>query len=109
MGIEQEFGVTLERAGGVLRIVVTGELDIATMPLLLEHLESDGVTDGADMVVLDLVGVTFIGSSGLRALLVARDAIGGRLQIIPGKATEHLFDIVGTVDLPLIDPDQAGR
>jgi anti-anti-sigma factor len=84
MAIEEEFGVSVERDGKSLRIVVTGELDIATVPLLLAHLERDGATEGADAIVLDLLGVTFIGSSGLRALLVARDAIGDRLQIIPG-------------------------
>ncbi len=51
-------------------IALSGELDIATAPILEEHLvrlEADGVTS----IVIDLVEVTFIESAGLRACVDA--------------------------------------
>jgi anti-anti-sigma factor len=52
-------------------IALSGELDIATVSILEEHLvriEADGVAT----IVIDLVEVTFIESMGLRACLDAR-------------------------------------
>ena len=96
----QRFHVTLEPEGAALRIVVSGELDIATVPELQRHVSSDGT---AEAVALDLTGVTFIDSTGLRLLLETYRTIGDRLQIVPSAACERLFDIAGVRDhLPLV-------
>lgn len=52
-----------------VRLVVRGEIDIQSAPELDEALSN---TDG-DTVLLDLSEVTFIDSSGLRVLVMARN------------------------------------
>lgn len=52
------------------RIELTGEVDIATAPQLEQALEPLLAQETGDLV-LDLRGVTFLDSSGLRVVLVA--------------------------------------
>jgi anti-anti-sigma factor len=60
-----EFSVTRQAHGTVTVLVVVGELDMATTPLLEEALD-DLERDAA--VVLDLGDLTFIDSHGLHAI-----------------------------------------
>jgi anti-anti-sigma factor len=94
----------------VLRVEVEGELDVATAPLLDEALKQAEASDAA-RIVIDLGGVSFIDSTGLRALLEAnaRDAEGeatGRLGITGGSdQAEKLFKLAGVRDkLPFVGP-----
>lgn len=76
---------TAEEGEGRTRISVHGELDIATADELERELRA-AVSCGD--VVLDLQAVSFMDSSGLRALLVAsREAreAGRRLLVLPGS------------------------
>jgi anti-sigma B factor antagonist len=76
---------TTDREGGA-HVALTGELDIASAPKLEEEvrrLESQGRT----LIVLDLRGLEFMDSSGLRALLAADSRArerGARLVIVRG-------------------------
>lgn len=75
---------TTEEGEDGLRVSVQGELDIATAAELERELLAG--LRGRD-VVLDLQAVSFMDSSGLRALLVAsREAreAGRRLLVLPG-------------------------
>jgi anti-sigma B factor antagonist len=57
--------------GSAVRLVLAGELDLATVDVLGEHL--DRVVAGRPPgVVVDLAGVTFCDSSGVNALVQAR-------------------------------------
>lgn len=105
---ETPFSVVSERRGSGWRIVARGELDIATVPSLERDLLAAEQTD-ADTIVLDLSGLSFIDSTGLKLLLDANDRSNGadRLRIIAaGSPTlERLLDIVGLRErLPLITP-----
>jgi anti-anti-sigma factor len=89
----------VESRNGVARIAVSGELDLSTVPALMEqlaHVEQDGVT----AIMLDLRDLTFIDSSGLHALLQARDRAktnGHRLIWVgAGPPARGLFEITGT-------------
>jgi len=78
--------ITTTSPDGSPRIQLTGELDIATGPDLERALEAQ-LAEAATDIVLDLRGVTFIDSSGLRVVLVAsRSATdaGRRLIVVPG-------------------------
>ena len=78
--------ITTTSQDGVTRIELAGELDIATGPDLEQALETQ-LAQAARDIVLDLRGVTFIDSSGLRVVLVAsRSATGEgrRLIVVPG-------------------------
>ena len=85
--------------GEELWIVVEGEfeLDSAEMvrTLLGEHID-----DEYRSVVLDLGGVTFMDSSGLRAAIEASRAASGRglrFAVVPGPpSVQRIFAITGT-------------
>jgi anti-anti-sigma factor len=79
---------------GVRRVIVRGELDIATAPELLARLPGAG-TRAHGNVLLDLDEVTFIDSSGLEALLTAHRRLGEALRIRPSAACARLFEITG--------------
>lgn len=86
----------------------SGELDIATVDVLERALLEAEQTD-AELIVLDLSGLTFIDSTGLRLVLDVNERCGGtvdRLRVIAGSpAVERLLDIVGLRErLPLIAP-----
>jgi anti-anti-sigma factor len=78
-------------------VTVAGEVDIATSPQLrdacLRAMES-----GAD-VGIDLAGVTFLDSSGLSALVEARqriDGLGGRFEIrAASRPARRVLEISG--------------
>jgi anti-anti-sigma factor len=72
---------------GRRRIVVAGELDLATAPEL-ESTLSGLCTDGATEIEIDLRGVSFVDSTGIRALLVAKDECDSRQVGLSMIATE---------------------
>ena len=61
------FRARAERRGEAVVIVAEGELDLTGAPILAEALP-----DGDEPLVVDLGAVGFMDSSGLRALLEAR-------------------------------------
>jgi anti-sigma B factor antagonist len=99
--IDAAFGVAEEEGPTGERIVrVRGELDIATV----SHLERALLRprDPGERVVLDLGGLRFMDSSGLRVLLRARtEAKAGRWELylrdVPANI-ERLFSISGVHD-----------
>jgi anti-sigma B factor antagonist len=99
--------VVSDRRGSGWHIAASGELDIATVELLERDLRAAEQTD-AETIVVDLSGLTFVDSTGLRVLLEAseRSAETDRLRMIAGApALERLLDIVGLRErLPLIAP-----
>jgi anti-anti-sigma factor len=83
-------------AGGTAVIVLEGELDLAGANALEQELASPEV-DAADALVLDLQGVGFMDSSGLRVIAVtlqdSQDR-GRRFALVPGAAqVMRVFDI----------------
>jgi len=67
MNEEQPFSVRCEQRDGAAVVVVTGEVDMSTSPMLREGLRSPEAQ--AETVVLDLRAVTFMDSSGLGAIV----------------------------------------
>ena len=63
------------------RVVVSGELDMATSPELTSAIESLERTE-AQRVVLDLSGVTFIDSTALSALCLAKAKLNDRRAVL---------------------------
>ena len=102
MSSDTLFTVHIEEAGGILRGTVVGELDLLTEPELVaafgQALESTAATSS----VLDLRQVGFLDSSGLRAVLLCREAaaardIGFSLAVDVGPVT-RLLDVAGVRD-----------
>src|SRR5918999_2784812 len=89
---------------GVRLVEVFGELDLATAPKLCAALDQ-ARADRVKRLVVDLTGVDFCDSTGLRALIGASTEIrvgGGRLAIacLPGGAVSRLFDMVRARESP---------
>jgi|SRR5580765_6272094 len=92
-------------------VTVRGELDIATSPALEEAVHAR-LDDGID-VVLDLRGLEFMDSSGVRVLVTAhaRAAETGRrfavVRPAPDSAVEKILSISGIdTQLTLLDDPQ---
>ena len=84
---------------GVRLVEVFGELDLATAPRLCAVLD-EARAQRVRRVVIDLTGVDFCDSTGLRALLGASTELrhaGGRLAVavLPNGAVSRLFEITG--------------
>ncbi|MGH3761101.1 STAS domain-containing protein [Actinophytocola sp.] len=70
MGSSDLLTVDIDARGTAVVVSVRGELDLATVPVLRDRLDSVGeVSAEPSPLVIDLSAVTFIGSAGL-ALLV---------------------------------------
>jgi anti-anti-sigma factor len=96
-------------------LVLKGELDVASAAVLEDTL-GDLCAKGAKEIVLDMAGVEFIDSSGLRALLWG-GALCGRhdcaYHLTPAqRSVERMFDITGTARRlapeDVSDPTRAG-
>lgn len=80
--------------GGVTVLEVTGEIDGRTAPAFQEQVLA-GLAPEA-RVLLDLAGVTFLSSAGLRALLLAhREATGRRARLVLVGLSEELRTTMG--------------
>jgi anti-sigma B factor antagonist len=106
------FTIDVVDRAGALHVALAGELDLATAPLLSQKL-ADVEIDAADtqLIVVDLTGVPFIDSTGLRVLLEAHarsESNGNRLRITGGSdQAQKLFALAGVLDkLPFIAPDE---
>jgi anti-sigma B factor antagonist len=81
-------------------VTLTGELDFATAFDVEMRLEQ--AVARADRVVVDLSGLEFIDSTGIRALLEAHRAArlnGVELELLPGpEAVQRTFSVAGLLD-----------
>ena len=100
---QQPFVARSALRNGVARIAVEGELDLGSVPQFSQSLarvdaEADG--QGPPHVLLDLRGLTFMDSSGLREVLAAatgRSERGRQFAIIGvGGPVRRLFEVTGT-------------
>jgi anti-anti-sigma factor len=105
--------VTTEQHPGQARVVLVGELDIASCERLEKELAAVEA-DSPETVVLDLRRVEFIDSTGLRALIGADERArseGRRLAVVRGpNAVERLLAVTQLDQrLEIVDdPDSLG-
>jgi anti-sigma B factor antagonist len=95
------------REGDVHTVALFGELDLAVAPQVQRELDRVDRTD-AESIVLDLSGLTFMDSTGIRLVLRVhrRSHIGAdRLTLRRGpEAVQRVFAISGVEDvLPFVD------
>lgn len=99
--------VDVERAGDSVRIALRGELDLATVGQA-DAAWSRPEVQSSGTVVLDLSGVTFIDSTGLRFLLLADQRAQEnrrRLRLVPAAPeVQRIFAMMRLEDrLPFLD------
>jgi anti-sigma B factor antagonist len=107
MGLPSPLGTRSQEQNGVVTIALSGDLDLATAPILskkLAPLEGNGVST----IILDLQDLTFIDSTGMHAFLEARNRAmsNGQQLIVRGASptVQRHIEIVGLQFL-LDDPE----
>jgi anti-sigma B factor antagonist len=97
--LQPPFGARSQENDGVATIALSGELDMATAPILSDSLapfEGNGVST----IILDLHDLTFLDSSGLLAFLEARRRAmsNGHRVLLSGASpsARRLFELTGT-------------
>lgn len=99
MGTVQALTTTIDARHGVASVALSGELDMATVPVLNHQL---GAVEqgGAKTIVLDLRELTFVDSSGLHALVGAynRSELNGHRILLVGasRSLRRLCEMTGT-------------
>jgi anti-anti-sigma factor len=87
--------------GGLHTLVLSGELDIAPATDL-EATVLKLCADGATGIVIDLSRLTFMGSTGVRLILSAREMCaenGCEFFVVPGPpSVQRLFEMTGLLD-----------
>jgi anti-anti-sigma factor len=83
---------------GTQRVVLTGELDVSTVPAFNKRM-SELHHKGFHSIVLDLSGITFMDSTGLSAILVTEMHArmrGQRFRVVEGPPhVNELFRLTG--------------
>jgi anti-sigma B factor antagonist len=85
---EQVIDLDVKRDGGTVVVRVGGEVDMLTTPLLGSCLAEQLETEPG-MLVVDMSNVGFLGSSGLAALVTARDEAAGRQVTLRLVSADH--------------------
>jgi anti-anti-sigma factor len=99
---EPLFAVHSENENGRVRVMMSGELDLATVPLLEQEIER-AEQRGSKVATLDLRGLWFMDVAGLRCILaaVAKAEGDGRAIAVEGAgiAVRRVFELTGKDDL----------
>jgi anti-sigma B factor antagonist len=102
--MELTFEIKEQVIGGVPVVAVVGEIDVATAPTLAEHL---GVHEakGSGVVVVDLLGVSFLDSTALGVLVGSFKRLGeagGTLKLV--IAEPRILKVFEITDLVRVFP-----
>jgi anti-sigma B factor antagonist len=98
--------VGLRRDGAAAVLAVSGEVDMATAPRLRRDVLA-ALRDAPEALVLDLTGVTFLGSAGLTVLVEARRSAGTALRVAAGHAARRTIEVAGLTALFSVHPTVA--
>ncbi len=87
-----------ELENNVTHIILQGEVDYVTYPDL-RKLFSKLISEGKNKLIIDLMNITYIDSSGLGAIASAHvkvNSVGGFIKLINSKPdTKKILDIAG--------------
>jgi anti-sigma B factor antagonist len=104
----QPFEIEIIERDETVVLIVEGEVDIATAPLLEQRLTEVEAGD-APSVVIDLDRVSFMDSTGLQVLVAhtLSETNGRRIRVTRGSPqVQRLFSVSGMVDhLPFVSSD----
>jgi anti-sigma B factor antagonist len=95
------FEAVVSKEGKVLTLSLRGECDLQTSPELAELITAS-IANGCSSLKIDLRGLTFIDSTGLRTLVQGKthiESAGADLSIVPGsRSVMRVFEVVGLLD-----------
>ncbi|WP_319458916.1 STAS domain-containing protein [Micromonospora sp. RTP1Z1] len=85
------FSATAEVDGDQLRVLVTGEVDMATADTMFQA----ALREPARRVTLDLRAVTFFDSAAIHALVRLAQRFPGTLTVLPSPRVRRVLEISG--------------
>jgi anti-sigma B factor antagonist len=106
--MDEALEVDLEARTGEVWVLPRGELDIGTTEELEQAL-SIALASEAERVVIDLRGLEFMDSTGLRVIASACTGPDGRrISLVPGrKSVQGVFNVSGlAAELPFRPADE---
>jgi anti-sigma B factor antagonist len=107
-----EFRIEVTATPGTRAVKVTGELDSGTCEALLEAVEQSLAERGEDALRIDLREVSFIDSTGMRALIqierMATDRSAPLTLVPPSDDVTELLRIAGIADRMNLVPGTSG-
>ena len=92
--------IEMKRNAEVTTIEITGRLDTTTAPVLDKTINED--MEGTKDLILDLKGLEYISSAGLRVLLSAQKKmmkIGSMKVVNVGEAVMEVLEMTGFADI----------
>ena len=94
--------MTIEKIteGNKLTLALSGRLDTTTAPKLDTELKQN--ISGVEELILDLSGLEYLSSAGLRVLLSAQKVMNRQGSMVIGHVNEtimDIFEITGFVDI----------
>jgi stage II sporulation protein AA (anti-sigma F factor antagonist) len=93
-GVPPVFSASAEADGDHLRVVVTGEVDMATADTML----ATTLREPARRVTLDLRAVTFFDSAAIHAVVRLAKRFPGTLTVLPSRQVARVLEISGLGD-----------
>lgn len=98
MGAPDQLQIDQRQESDRVVLTLTGELDMANAPLLQSAVEEPPLAE-TKTVVLDLQGLSFLDSTGLRIILAARELCwrrGQEFAVTPGsQQVQRLLSVTG--------------
>ena len=97
--------LTIDEGTGPGELTLRGDLDSHSTSLLMDQVRR---WTPQTSIVLDMAEVEFIDSSGLRALITARDERQGEARVAivaPSRAVTRLLEITALTDIFDLRPD----
>lgn len=106
----RSFELETRPGDGAAVVEVAGSVDAVTAPRLTEALQA-AVAGGEPRVVVDLAGVHYVSSAGIRAILAgvkaARSAGGNLAVAAPQPQVREVFDLAGLTTIVAFHDDAA--
>jgi anti-sigma B factor antagonist len=100
--LERPFTISVENVDQCSVVSIGGEVDVATAPDLRERL-NESIAEGLPTLVVDLLGVSFIDSTGLGVLIEAMKHTESKGRTIRLAVSEprilKVFTITGLTDV----------
>jgi anti-sigma B factor antagonist len=96
--VSEQLSIGVTESSGSAVVTIAGEIDLASAPSLRERL-SQCMDKGCRDITLEMSGVSFMDSSGIKALLAARgqlEEVDGRLTLSsPSRTVLRVLDVTG--------------
>ncbi|MGB8880746.1 MAG: STAS domain-containing protein [Solirubrobacteraceae bacterium] len=100
--MKSDFVVDSQITGRAVTLVLSGELDLMSSPLLDQALEG-AYASNPELIVVDLRGLEFMDSTGLHRLVAGQQRAvqsGRRFGVVRGgEQVQRLFDLTGIAEL----------